>query len=255
MTEPHRIRPTLRCLQEDLDLALPPLTTPLHEVDHPLISRAQQQADIAPTEKIASIDDTVLLKCKPGGSRWRGAIWEDLHAGLGWLVAAGQRTAGARDDFYQQLRDGCKRKRAALNQAGDRLAPGKRTYSRHLLPDDDDQLRLKAEQGYRLLQEARNRVPQLVQEARDSAGEPVRTEVFGTAVEAYVYRAIGSYDELYLGLKVVGSAPDEVHDLILRLAVPDAVAEDWAPIQAPHRPDEPGEIFYFTLLEVPDLRK
>ncbi|MEV7347251.1 hypothetical protein [Streptomyces sp. NPDC093544] len=224
-------------------------------MDHPLISRAQQQADVAPTEKIASIDDTVLLKCKPGGSRWRGAVWEDQCAGLGWVVAAGRRTAGARDDFYQKLCDDCKRKRAALNQAGEELAPGKRTYSRHLLPDDDDRLRLKAEQSYELLQEARARVPKLIQEARDKAGDPVRTEVFGTAVEAYVFRAIGSYDELYLGLRVVGSAPEGVHYLILNLAVPEALAEDWAPIEAPHRANEPGEIFYFTLLEVPDLHK
>ncbi|WP_445276630.1 hypothetical protein [Streptomyces sp. DSM 41033] len=208
---------------------------------------------MAPTEKIASIDDTVLLKCKPGGSRWRGAVWEDQSAGFGWLIAAGQRTAGARDDFYRQLCDRCTRKRTTLNQAGVELAPGKRTYSKHLLPDRDDQLRLDAERSYQLLQEARASVPQLIKEARENAGTPVRGEVFGTAVEAFVYRAVGSYDELYLGLRVVGSAPNGVHYMILQLAVPEAEAGEWEPIEAPHRPGESGEIFYFTLLEVPKL--
>ncbi|MFF4611372.1 hypothetical protein ACFY1Q_17120 [Streptomyces albidoflavus] len=241
-------------MQEDLELDLPPIATPLHELDHPLVSRAQQQADVAPTEKIASIDDVVLLKCKPGGSRWRAAVWEDQGQAFGWLVAAGQRTAGARDDFYRQLSDRCTRKRTALNRAGEDLEPGKRTYSKHLLPHDDDRLRLEAEQAYRLLQDARESVPQLVKEARGSAGRPVRIEVFGTAVEAVVYTVVGSFDELYLGLRVVGSAPEGVHHLILQLAVPEALADDWEPIEAPHRPGESGEIFYYTLLEVPKLR-
>ncbi|MEU4176032.1 MULTISPECIES: hypothetical protein [Streptomyces] len=241
-------------MQEDLGLDLPPPETPLHELDHPLVARAQQQADVAPTEKIASIDDVVLLKCKPGGSRWRGAVWEDQNLGFGWLVAAGQRTAGARDDFYRQLCDRCTRKRTDLNRAGQDLEPGKRTYSKHLLPRDADQLRLETERAYRLLQDARESVPQLVKEARGSAGSPVRGEAFGTAVEAVVYTAVGSFDELYLGLRVVGSAPADVHPLILKLAVPEALADDWEPIEAPHRPGESGEIFYYTLLEVPRLR-
>ncbi|MFH9195982.1 hypothetical protein ACIQJ8_04680 [Streptomyces globisporus] len=240
-------------MQEDLGLKLPSPDIPLHEIDHPLIARSQQRADVAPTEKIASIDDVVLLKCKPGGSRWRGAVWEEQNAGFSWLVAAGNRTAGARDDFYRQLCDRCKRKRTALNQAGLELAPGKRTYSKHLLPAKDDQLRLDVERSYQRLQEARASIPKLINEARENAGTPVRGEVFGTAVEAFVYRAVGSYDELYLGLRVVGSAPDGVHYAILRLAVPEAEAGDWEPIEAKHRSGEPGEVFYFTLLEVPKL--
>jgi hypothetical protein len=251
---PNPIRPTLRCLQDDLGIAVPPPGTPLDELSHPLIERIQRQADDAPTEKIASIDDTVLLKCKPGGSRWRGAVWQDQSQELGWLVAAGMRTQGDRSDFYQKLCDDCQRKRTVLNQAGRELAPGKRTYSKHLLPDADDRLRLDAEQKYRMLQEARELVPNLVKEARDDAGTPVRGQVFGTEVEAFVYRAVGSYDELYLGLRVVGSAPEGVHAIVLQLAVPEALAEDWEPIEAPHRDGEPGEIFYFTLLEVPQLR-
>lgn len=253
MTNP--IRPTLRCLRDDLAFSVVPLPdVPLHKLSHPLIERAQQQADDAPTEKIASIDDTVLLKCKPGGSRWRGAVWAEQGQGVGWLVAAGLRTQGDRSDFYQKLCEDCQRKRAALNRAGTELAPGKRTYSKHLLPDADDRLRLDLEQKYQLLQEARERVPNLVKEARDDAGTPVRGQVFGTQVEALVYRSVGSYDELYLGLRVVGSAPDGVYAVVLQLAVPEALAEDWEPIEAPHRDGEPGEIFYFTLLEVPNLR-
>ncbi|MFJ4985123.1 hypothetical protein ACIP9H_15115 [Streptomyces sp. NPDC088732] len=253
MTNSSPIRPTLRCLQADLGLSLPPPSVPLHKVDHPLVQRAQKQADVAPAEKIVSIDDTVLLKYKPGGSRWRGAVWEERESISSWLVAAGQRKDGAKDDFYQQLCDECTRKRTSLNRLGLEPAPGKRTYSRHLLPTSDDRLRLEVEHADQRLQEARDAVPKLVKEARESPDSAVRGEVFGTEVEAYVYRAVGSYDELYLGLRVVGPAPEQVHDIILKLAVPEAMAEDWAPIEAPHRGNGPGEIFYFTLLEVPEL--
>jgi hypothetical protein len=226
----------------------------LHELEHQLVKRAQQQAIDAPTERIASIDDTVLLKCKPGGSRWRGAVWQDQGRRLGWLVAAGIREQGDRSDFYKKLCDDCQRRRTDLNRAQKELEPGKRTYSKHLLPESDDFLRLEAEKAYGLLQEARVRVSDLVKDAQENAGVAVRGEAFGTQVEAYVYTAVGSYDELYLGLRVVGSAPPGVHDIILKLAVPEAMAEDWEPIEAPHRDCEPGEIFYFTLLEVPRLR-
>ena len=37
------VRPTIRCLPEDLGLALPPFDEPLDEIDHPLIRKANEQ--------------------------------------------------------------------------------------------------------------------------------------------------------------------------------------------------------------------
>jgi hypothetical protein len=37
------VRPTLRCLREDLRLPLPPASVPLDQVDHPLLTKAGEQ--------------------------------------------------------------------------------------------------------------------------------------------------------------------------------------------------------------------
>ena len=71
------VRPTLRCLREDLHLPLPPASTPLDQVDHPLLTKAGEQfADPdTPHERIRAVDDVVLFKVKTG--RWRGATYID----------------------------------------------------------------------------------------------------------------------------------------------------------------------------------
>ena len=89
-------RPTLRCLREDLALAVPRADTPLEEISHPLLAKATERFadDQTPHERIAAIDDEVLFKVK--AQRWQGAIWVD--AGIPWLVAAGWREEGSPDD-------------------------------------------------------------------------------------------------------------------------------------------------------------
>lgn len=68
----ERPRPTLRCLRDDLDIALPALTTSLEEMDHPLLDKAREQfVDGGAQERIRAIDDRVLFKIKR--NRWRGA--------------------------------------------------------------------------------------------------------------------------------------------------------------------------------------
>ena len=76
----ERARPTLRCLREDLVLAVPAVDTPLEEVSHPLLAKVAERFadDQTPQERIAAIDDQVLFKVKV--QRWRGAVWVD--AGL-----------------------------------------------------------------------------------------------------------------------------------------------------------------------------
>jgi hypothetical protein len=94
-------RPTLRCLREDLALAVPRADAPLEEISHPLLAKATERFadDRTPHERIAAIDDEVLFKVK--AQRWRGAIWVD--AGIPWLVAAGWREEGSPEDFYASL--------------------------------------------------------------------------------------------------------------------------------------------------------
>lgn len=64
------VRPTLRCLREDLQLALPTAGVPLDQIDHPILRKAAEQFTVhgSPHERITSIDDVVLFKVKTG--RW-----------------------------------------------------------------------------------------------------------------------------------------------------------------------------------------
>ncbi|WP_250291108.1 hypothetical protein [Frankia sp. CiP1_Cm_nod1] len=59
------VRPTLRCLREDLHLPLPPASVPLDQVGHPLLAKAGEQfADPdTPHERIRS---AVILSRVPG---------------------------------------------------------------------------------------------------------------------------------------------------------------------------------------------
>jgi hypothetical protein len=99
----QRSRPTLRCLREDLELAVPGAEVPLDEIDHPLLAKATEQfASDVRHERIRSIDDQILFKVKV--QRWRGAVWTEDD--LPWLVAGGLREDGSGDDFYLAMRTG-----------------------------------------------------------------------------------------------------------------------------------------------------
>jgi hypothetical protein len=152
-------RPTLRCLREDLELALPPVNRPLDEIDHPLIRKAAERfADPdTPHERIRAIDDQVLFKVKV--QRWRGAVW--VEADLPWLVAGGRREDGSPDDFYAALESSATAARARYN---DEHAPPltTSTYTGHLLPGREDDLRFRAEDAARAERRLRPIVHDLV---------------------------------------------------------------------------------------------
>lgn len=108
------MRPTIRCLREELRFALPPAHQPLDTVDHLLVAKANA-AFATPTsrgERIAALDDRVLLKVKV--QRWRGAVWRPLPEQ--WLCAAGWREEGSADDFYSDLATRCRAWRKEYNR-------------------------------------------------------------------------------------------------------------------------------------------
>ena len=84
-------RPTLRCLREDLALAVPRADTPLEEISHPLLAKATERFadDQTPHERIAAIDDEVLFRVK--AQRWRGAIWVDAGSGQSCTIWSASR--------------------------------------------------------------------------------------------------------------------------------------------------------------------
>ncbi|HEY6309617.1 MAG TPA: hypothetical protein VIY52_02255, partial [Streptosporangiaceae bacterium] len=73
-------RPTLRCLREDLALAVPRADTALEDISHPLLAKATERFadDQTPHERIAAIDDEVLFKVK--AQRW-SSLWATGRSG------------------------------------------------------------------------------------------------------------------------------------------------------------------------------
>lgn len=244
---------TLRCLAE-LGVPVPAHPRTLDDVDHPLLAAAKLLwgADEHHTERIVSIDDMVLLKCKPNVP-WRAAVWEDsAEDNLPWLVAAGKREQGSRKDLYEALSAQCQRERKARNRRGVDLQQGKNTYSKHLLPTDDDRLRLRLDRFQEQVAAARASVNRLVDLARHQPGTVVTAHAFGADIDAIVIRT--DLDELYVCIAVAGAAPPNVHQVVLSLAVPGLEADDWQPVaSAPQQPARPNQIVWMTLLSVPRL--
>lgn len=224
------VRPTLRCLRNDLKLALPPATQPLDEVDHPLLAKARAQfADGAnPHERIAAIDDQVFFKVKI--QRWRGAVW--VEPALPWLVAAGRREAGSPDDFYAALAaDG----RAARNRfnAQEKPALPTETYTAAWLPERDDRLRYQLEAAVRFVRRLEGLIPALARDSlRDGREHAADLDTFSIGVQV---RADHGH-ETYVALRITGSIPENLTKVVLDI-VPGCDPTGWYPEAAlPERP-------------------
>jgi hypothetical protein len=214
------VRPTIRCLRGDLRLTLPPINVPLDEIDHPLLKKANEQfaAPTGPRERIRSIDDVVLFKVKV--QRWRGAVHDARDPS--WLVAAGLREDGSRDDFYEALATAVKAARTRYNAEHD-ASLNSETYCQSWLPDDDDHERYRAEAGVRLVRELRFIVHQLVHSSLLDGREHT-AEVVGAELGLFVQAA--EDHATYVALRIVGSVPD-----------------------MPHRPLAPGEQVYSNYMD------
>lgn len=178
------VRPTPRCLLEDLAPELPgsllaeireavnapPGTRLLPEVGHPLLKRAGEIASdtAAIREPIQVVTDRVCVKVKTGPRR--GALWQD-EVGQWWLLAAGWRKDDGSGDFYEVI----------ARLAGD---------STPIAPTEADVRLSRLASAYaaelELEQAARRRVVATLMEAVAHPGEPAETEVFGALVRVRV---------------------------------------------------------------------
>ncbi len=216
------VRPTLRCLSEDLSFVLPSIDEPLHEIDHPLIKKANGQFTLptGPRERIRSIDDVVMFKVKV--QRWRGAVVEAGEPG--WMVTAGVREAGSRDDFYEALATAAV---AALTRYNSehRLPLKSSTYCGQWQPDEDDRDRHRSEAAVRMLRAMRDTVWRLVRasllDGHEHAGEVAGAEL-GVLVQGAEDRGT------YVALWITGSVPDNLVAVVLDL-VPGCDRDGWYP--------------------------
>jgi hypothetical protein len=108
MEDRDHVRPTRACLS-DLGIAVPSLRVHLHELEHPLVVKAQAtpaQVSSGGGERIRSLDDRVWFKVKTASYRGAaGQIPPLTHiAHTWWLTAGGDRVADSpQHDFYALL--------------------------------------------------------------------------------------------------------------------------------------------------------
>lgn len=239
----QRVRPTLRCLTEDLKLPIPWANEPLDEIDHPLLAKATLQFGTEGNrqERIRAIDDQILFKVKV--HRWRGAVWAEPDRP--WMVAAGRREAGNADDFYTALAAEGQAARARYNAA--RNPPlNSETYTGHLLPNNDDRLRYQVEEGVRFVRRLEALIICLVRKSlcdgREHA-EALETFTLGVHVRA------DHGHETYVAIRITGSVPDNLTKVILDI-VPGCDRTAWYPEAAPpSRSLGPNEQVWSNIME------
>lgn len=200
----------------------------------------QFAAPTGPRERIRAVDDAIMFKVKV--QRWRGAIIDDGEPS--WLVAAGVREEGSREDFYEALAAAMKSARTRYNASH---APPltTQTHSQGWLPVEDDYDRYRAEAGVRMLRQLRAEVCRVVcaslLDGREHVAEIAGAEL-GVVVQATEDHAT------YVALRIVGSVPDDLLAVILSL-VPGCDRDSWYPEFAmPDRPLRPGEQVYSNLM-------
>ncbi len=223
------VRPTVRCLTEDIGLQLPLVTVPLHGLDLPIIKRAQQipakQRENG-AERILSLKDRVWLKAKT--SRERGAVTEHPHVGERpgtpecnwWLGAVGFREEGSGDDAYADLK-------ARSTVAKDKSPSGINTT--WMLPTATDALRHLAEFAAAQEEAMYKQICALIAESARS-GKTLKTVYGRHSIEV---RVRVHDHETYLAVGATGVA-DYREVAALLSSVPGMTPDDWLP--------EPGEV-------------
>lgn len=248
------VRPT-RAVLSDLEVRVPDLGTALDDVDHELVTRAQQlpeRVSAGGAERVVSIDDRVWFKIKT--EAWRGAgtsyhVRDDAGANAGvigswWIGAVGHRRADSpKEDFYDRLERECVARRKSANASGAVVKTN--VLSDHLLPGDWDVDRLRAE----LATHARRRLQQVV---RDMAAKSLRTgHVVGFDFEGCQIRLLihAPHGLAYVAIGATGIT-DPVTFALLMTSIPGVAKDDWMPEPGGAAGLEPadGEILWSAVL-------
>ena len=240
----RRVRPTLRCLRDDLGQAIPRADTPLDEIEHPLLVKAVGQFtdDETPHERIAAIDDRVLFKVKV--QRWRGAVWIDGD-NAPWLVSAGRREDRSPEDFYASLAAQAQTARSKYNAANSPPLTTA-TYTADLLPGPEDELRWRAESAVRDERRLRATVRSLLRESLLD-GKEHAAMLDGSALGIQVLADQGY--STYVAVRIIGSVPRHLVATILSL-IPGCQLDTWMSDYAmPERAVAPEEQVWSNLMD------
>lgn len=216
---------TLRCLREDLKLALPPVEIDLGGLEHPLLDEARRIAPAAARgqKRILSIERPLVYRLRHG--RWRGATWLETAPARFWLCAAAHREAGSGEDAYERF--------SGLHR------------TERLLPDDDDRLRDALERNARIIGDAADAIHAAVVDAFDRRDRDVAIS-FGGLIDARLYVTTPG-EEIWVAIAtqaVDGRFVEErLRDVLFGLVLEAADTELWEP-----RADWPsGELAWFEV--------
>jgi len=175
-------RVTIRCLEEDLCLPLPPLTEVLAP-KHELYERVVEYAPTAPAglEPIGCIPGRKVGKIKT--SRWRGAAWVDESKQVFWLLAGALRRQGDSGDAYEHF-EGLYR-------------------SDRLYPVDDDYVRLRAEAVARFNAIAADAIRSVLDAAKANCGQQFDVLLAGWLPMRIVVRLDDTVQEVWIAVSVL----------------------------------------------------
>ncbi|MDQ8704772.1 hypothetical protein RCO28_20070 [Streptomyces sp. LHD-70] len=171
--------------------------------------------------------------------RWRGAVWRSEPCP--WLVAAGTREDGSADDFYAALAADAKASRSAYNAQHSRPLTTQ-TYVGNLLPDRDDHLRYRLEEGARFVRRLESVIPGLTRASLiDGAEHTVAYDTFTLGVQIRAQEG----HEAYVAVRITGSVPGD----LVRI-VPGCEREGWFPeSRLPDRDLLPAEQAWSNLMD------
>lgn len=223
MNDRDYVRPTQACLR-DLNIRIPPIRVFLHELEHPLVVKAQSlpaQVNSGAGERIRSLDDRVWFKVKTASFRGAaGQLPPITHiAHTWWLAAGGSRAADSpQRDFYAQLS-------ARADAHGS---------SNFLRPTDWDHDRLLAEAAEFSTTIVQNTVIAAAAESL-TTGEIVAFAVGDREVRVRI-RMLDD-QRVYLAVGATGSLDVSFLTVVLS-AIPGLTADDWLP--------EPSDALGFT---------
>jgi len=247
-------RPTMRCIRDDLHVAIPSINKPLDDLDHVLV-RKGRAAFVGghAGERIRSIDDEVVFKVKV--ARWRGAAWPDRYDNLSpsrvWLIDAGMREEGSQDDFYEVFATSARKQRAAYNAANPRPLPTDTYISAKYLPIRDDFDRLQAEAAVRVSGRIRAEV-RAITRASLADGREHSTNIAGASIGIQVRADDGH--ETYISVRITGSFRPETVSIVLH-AVPGCDAS-WGPESAmPDRPLRANEQVWSNIMDAQEAAR
>lgn len=202
--------PTIRCLTEDLGLALPWLDTDLGDLEDPWLGELRRIAPVSPQgqKRVLSIGSPLVYWLR--FSAERGVTWVDEEHGVVWLCAVHRRQEGSGDDAHTWF--------AKLH------ADGK------LLPSGDDRLRDRAEAVIRLQRGLTAALLRLVDAALSRKGTELSADLGSYLPCPVLVRGNGQVEEIWCALSVRAAdgthIRDELRDILsatLEAHFPDAV--------------------------------